>query len=153
MYGVCNSLEIHEYVRNSPMLNVWWVLLHNEIIGPLHIGPVMVFVEINNYRHSLLGYAWTLWGHWNRQDWTSDWTANHFMPEGAPSHYHLEVRNALIARFPNGPIDSAAPFPNKTALPVWFSFYGTTLDLISWGYITNIVHKEKIKGTCVGTKK
>lgn len=134
VWGSQQPNEIHEYVRDSPKLNVWCALFHNKVIGPFFFVEKTITGLV--YLDMLELFVFP------QLDDIEQQTGQRiiFMQDGAPPHYHREVRAALNACFPNGWIGRAAPISWPPRSPDL-----TPLDFFFWGYIKNIVYAEKIR--------
>lgn len=134
IWGSQQPNEIHEHVRDSPKLNVWCGLLNDRVVGPFFFAERTITGII--YLDMLELFVFP------QIDEIEQQTGKRviFMQDGAPPHYHLEVRNTLNARFPNGWIGRDAPIPWPPRSPDI-----TPLDFFFWGYIKNVVYSEKVR--------
>ena len=101
IWGSQNSYEIVEKERNSPKLNVWCGLMHNQIIGLFIFAESTMTADINldMLKHY---FVFQLKGF---QPWVV------FQQDGAPPHWGLIVRDFLNKTFPNQCIRKSDPTP------------------------------------------
>lgn len=134
IWGSQQPNEIQEYVRDSPKLNVWCGLFHDQVIGPFFFVEKTItgLVYLDMLELFVLPQIEQI------EQQTGQRII--FMQDGAPPHYLREVRGALNACFPNGWIGRGAPIAWPPRSPDL-----TPLDFFLWGYIKNIVYAEKIR--------
>ena len=101
-------------------MNVWFGLIRNSVIGPFFI------IEATVTGHGL-------------QNFVNDQLppGSIFQQDGAPPHYHRQVRDFLNANFPDmwirrgGPLAWPCRSPNLTPLDFFF-----------WAFVKNVVYQE-----------
>jgi hypothetical protein len=143
--GVFNLHNNHEWQLNNPHIvrdhgyqqrysvNVWAGIVHNQIIGP-HIMPSPL--NGNNYRFFLEEVLPELLENVplavRRRMW--------FQQDGAPAHYHIDVRNYLDAQFPNRWIGRNGPVAWPPRSPDM-----TPLDFFFWGHMKSLVYATPVQ--------
>lgn len=99
--------------RNGPTKSTSLFVISSSQCVVLVIRPLFLKKKkpLQN-RHVYTGYRpiWTLCVPSSRLDLISDWSTNHFMQNKAPPHFHLQVRDALNARFPTVGLVDQSPF-------------------------------------------
>lgn len=105
IWGALQPNIIQEHVRDSPKVNVWCGLLHDQVVGPFFFAEKTINGII--YLDMLEQFLFP-------QIEDIEQQAGHriiFMQDGAPPHHRLDVRDTLNNRFPNGWIGRDAPIP------------------------------------------
>ena len=106
IWGKENPHVIREHERDSPKLNVWAGMFHDELIGPFFFDENTI--RQANFLHMLENYAYPLLI--TRQPGVM------FQLDGAPAHWGLNVRAFLNATFPERWIgrDGPTPWPPRS---------------------------------------
>ena len=121
--------EFEEYQQDSLKVNLWCGLMVDEVLRPfffaektvngityLDLLKNVVFPQIRHQHPYLL-----------------------FQQDGAPAHWHLEVRNTLDEEFPQRWIGRGGPIPWPPRSPDI-----TPLDFFLWGYVKDKVYSNKV---------
>ena len=95
IWGSENPCEVVEKEKDSPKINVWCGLMHNQIIGPFIFAESTITANI--YLDMLKNYVAP--------------RLEEFQQDGAPPHWGLIVRDFLNETFPNRWIGRNGPTP------------------------------------------
>lgn len=120
-----HASEMHE--RDTPKVNVWLGLKHNAVIGPFF------FIEQTVTGHIYLDML---------QNFAVPQMPEQiiFQQDGAPAHYHNDVRDFLNEQFPGSWIGRGGPIAWPARSPDL-----TPLDFFAWGFIKDIVYQVRVQ--------
>jgi len=118
--GIRKSLEVVEKERDSPKINVWCGLMHNQIIGPSIFAEstITANIYVNMLKHYVVPQL---------EEFQPRVV---FQQDGAPPHWGLIVCDFLNETFPNRWIGRNDPTPWPPRSPDI-----TPLDFFLWGYV------------------
>ena len=128
IWGSENPHAVFETVRDSPKLNVWCGLMHNNIIGPFFFSETTI--TANTYLD-----MWQLFVVPQIQD-IPDLI---FQQDGAPPHWGLAVRAYLDTTYPGRWIGRGGPINWPPRSPDI-----TPLDFFLWGYVKDQVYQTPV---------
>ena len=130
IWGTEHPHETVEHVRNSPKVNVFCAVSRNKIFGPFFFENDTVTGQ--SYLDMLQHWLFTLLQE-DRPDFI-------FQQDGAPAHWHLNVRNFLNEKVPQRWIGRKGD--NDLALCAWppRSPDLTVCDFFLWGYVKDRVY-------------
>ena len=129
IWGTENPHIVQEVERNSPKVNVWCGLFHDEVIGPFFFEEVTI-----NQANFLRMLQESILPQVRHRD-----HAVVFQLDGAPAHWGLDVRASLNTEFPGQWIGRDGPTPWPPRSPDV-----TPLDFFFWGYIKTLVYSHHI---------
>ena len=129
IWGKGNPHVIREHERDSPKLNVWAGMFHDELIGPFFFDENTI--NQTNFLHMLENYTYPLLI--TRQPDVM------FQLDGAPAHWGLKVRAFFNATFPGRWIGRDGPTPWPPRSPDI-----NPLDFFLWGYVKTRVYKTPV---------
>ena len=118
IWGSQNPCKVLERERDSPKINVWCGLMHNQIIGPFIFAESTITANI--YLDMLKHYVVPQLEEFQPRVV--------FQQDGAPPHWGLIVRDFLNETFPNRWIGRNCPTPWPPRSPDI-----TPLDFFLWG--------------------
>ena len=126
VYWAPENSHVHvEKEVNLPGLKVWCVMSLRGIIGPFFFeGTVTGQVYLDMLRTSILPAIHTVFGN----------DRFYFQQDGAPPHFHLDVRDYLDENFPGqwigrrGALDFPPRSPDLT--PLYYYLWGTLKDVV-----------------------
>ena len=130
IWGSQNPCEVLERERDSPKINVWCGLMHNQIIGPFIFAESTVTANI--YLDMLKHYVVPQLEEFQLRVV--------FQQDGAPPHWGLIVRDFLNETFPNRWIGRNGPTPWPPRSPDI-----TPLDFFLWGYVKDRVYRTPVR--------
>ena len=128
IWGSQNPCEVLE--RDSPKINVWCGLMHNQIIGPFIFAESTITANI--YLDMLKHYVVPQLEEFQPRVV--------FQQDGAPPHWSLIVRDFLNETFPNRWIGRNGPTPWPPRSPDI-----TPLDFFLWGYVKDRVYRTPVR--------
>lgn len=132
IYGSENPHTIFEKIRDSPKVNVWCGVMKNRLIGPFFFAEKTINGIV--YLDMLINYCFP------QLDELENIQQLHFQQDGAPPHFSAFVTDTLNEKFGHRWIGRQGPIcwpPRSPDL--------TPCDFFLWGYIKNIVYREKIR--------
>ena len=130
IWGSQNPCEILERERDSPKINVWCGLMHNQIIGSFVFAESTITANI--YLDMLKHYIVPQLEEFQPRVV--------FQQDGAPPHWGLIVRDFLNETFPNRWIGRNGPTPWPPRSPDT-----TPLDFFLWGYVRDRVYRTPVR--------
>ena len=130
IWGSQNPCEVLETERDSPKINVWCGLMHNQIIGPFIFAESTITANI--YLDMLKHYVVPQLEEFQPRVV--------FQQDGAPPHWGLIVRDFLNETFPNRWIGRNGPTPWPPRSPDI-----TPLDFFLWGYVKDRVYRTPVR--------
>ena len=130
IWGSQNPCEVLERERDSPKINVWCGLMHNQIIGPFIFAESTITANI--YLDMLKHYVVPQLEEFQPRVV--------FQQDGAPPHWGLIVRDFLNETFPNRWIGRNGPTPWPPRSPDI-----TPLDFFLWGYVKDRVYRMPVR--------
>ena len=130
IWGSQNPCEVLERERDSPKINVWCGLMHNQIIGPFIFAESTITANI--YLDMLKHYVVPQLEEFQPRVV--------FQQDGAPPHWGLIVRDFLNETFPNRWIGRNGPTPWPPRSPDI-----TPLDFFLWGYVKDRVYRTPVR--------
>ena len=130
IWGSQNPCEVLKGERDSPKINVWCGLMHNQIIGPFIFAESAITANI--YLDMLKHYVVPQLEEFQPRVV--------FQQDGAPPHWGLIVRDFLNETFPNRWIGRNGPTPWPPRSPDI-----TPLDFFLWGYVKNRVYRTPVR--------
>ena len=130
IWGSQNPCEILERERDSPKINVWCGLMHNQIIGPFIFAESTITANI--YLDMLKHYVVPQLEEFQPRVV--------FQQDGAPPHWGLIVRDFLNETFPNRWIGRNGPTPWPPRSPDIIP-----LDFFLWGYVKDRVYRTPVR--------
>ena len=128
IWGSQNPCEVFE--RDSPKINIWCGLMHNQIIGPFIFAESTITANI--YLDMLKHYVVPQLEEFQPRVV--------FQQDGAPPHWGLIVRDFLNETFPNRWIGRNGPTPWPPRSPDI-----TPLDFFLWGYVKDRVYRTPLR--------
>ena len=129
IWGSQNPCEVLERERDSPKINVWCGLMHNQIIGPFIFAESTITANI--YLNMLKHYVVP------QEEFQPRVV---FQQDGAPPHWGLIVRDFLNETFPNRWIGRNGPTPWPPRSPDI-----TPLDFFLLGYVKDRVYRTPVR--------
>ena len=129
IWGSQNPCEVLERERDSPKINVWCGLMHNQIIGPFIFAESTITANI--YLDMLKHYVVPQLEEFQPRVV--------FQQDGAPPHWGLIVGDFLNETFPNRWIGRNGPTPWPPRSPDI-----TPLDFFLWGYVKDRVYRTPV---------
>ena len=130
IWGSQNPCEVLERERDSPKINVWCGLMHNQIIGPFIFAESTITANI--YLDMLKHYVVPQLEEFQPRVV--------FQQDGAPLHWGLIVRDFLNETFPNRWIGRNGPTPWPPRSPDIIP-----LDFFLWGYVKDRVYRKPVR--------
>ena len=130
IWGLQNPCEVLERERDSPKINVWCGLMHNQIIDPFIFAESTITANI--YLDMLKHYVVPQLEEFQPRVV--------FQQDGAPPHWSLIVRDFLNETFPNRWIGRNGPTPWPPRSPDI-----TPLDFFLWGYVKDRVYRTPVR--------
>ena len=130
IWGSQNPCEVLERERDSPKINVWCGLMHNQITGPFIFAESTIIANI--YLVMLKLYVVPQLEEFQPRVV--------FQQDGAPPLWGLIVRDFLNETFPNRWIGRNGPTPWPPRSPDI-----TPLDFFLWGYVKNRVYRTPVR--------
>lgn len=123
-----------EKMQSRPKVTVWCGFTKDKFIGPYLLRQTM---NGDRYLEMLRNYVWPVVSEWEGAERII------FMQDGAPPHFHLDVRAWLNATFPNKWIGRGGPQFWPARSPDL-----TPCDFFLWGWAKEQVYKAKPKTLC-----
>lgn len=133
VWGYENPHLIEETPMKSPSVHVWAAMFHNKLIGPYFFDEN---VTGESYLNMLQTYFIPSLKRCHR------FSSTIFQQDGAPPHWARSVRTFLDESFPRRWIGRSGPTTWPARSPDL-----TPLDYFLWGYIKEIVYKQKPRTT------
>ena len=130
IWGSQNPCEVLERERDSPKINVWSGLMHNQIIGRFIFAESTITANI--YLDMLKHYVVPQLEEFQPRVV--------FQQDGAPPHWGLIVRDFLNETLPNRWIGRSGPTPWPPRSPDI-----TPLDFFLWGYVKDRVYRTPVR--------
>ena len=135
IWGDTNPHVVQEHERDSPKVNVWGGLFHDQVIGPYFFEEDTIYQQ--NFLDMLIHFALPQLQLRPRQ------RNMIFQLDGAPAHWGLQVRGFLNTHFPQRWIGRDGPTPWPPRSPDL-----TPCDFFLWRFIKTRVFRSPVHDIC-----
>jgi hypothetical protein len=129
IWGSENPHALMEHVRDSPNVNVWCGIMSDRTVGPFFFHKITITSAV--YLDMLENFVFPQ---------IAEVDGLIFQQDGTPPHFGAIVRTALDERFPGRWIGREGPINWPQRSPDL-----TPMDLFFWGYIKDIVYRERVE--------